>query len=134
MNILLRNMKIAFGFRLGLAGLVFAGCIFAGCLSGADSSAVTAGRETITLEGSAQGFRGTVRVFMRLSGNEINDIEIAPNNEDRYAQEAMIELRNYILETGTVDVDVVSGATVSCRAFLDALKAAAAAGPNRNAD
>ena len=75
-------------------------------------------------QGSSRGFRGIVRVQVIVSDAGIEDIEILENNEDAYALEAMEELRDLILETGSTDLDVISGATVSCNAFLDALEEA----------
>ena len=73
-------------------------------------------------EGTGRGYRGNVRVQVTVSVNGIEDIEILENREDGYAVQAMEELQELALESGSADLDVVSGATVSCNAFLEALE------------
>jgi len=77
-------------------------------------------------EGESRGYRGQVRVMVSISENGMEDIEILENHEDIYAAEAMEELRELALESGSADLDTVSGATVSSAAFLKALENALA--------
>ena len=96
--------------------LILTCLIFTACLS-----YQTAFYEPGIYEGQGTGYRGMVRVRVTISQNGIEDIEIMENNEDGYAAEAMEELRETALETGSIKLDTVSGATVSCTAFFNAL-------------
>lgn len=71
-------------------------------------------------EGESRGFRGSVKVKLFISETGIEDIEITENSEDAWAVLAMEEMRELVLESGSTDIDVVSGATISCSAFLNA--------------
>jgi len=73
-------------------------------------------------EGAANGYRGKIRVLVTVSQDGIEDIAIQENSEDAYAAEAMEELKALVLETGEIDPDTVSGATVTSEAFLKALE------------
>jgi len=102
-------------------GAVLASMFIAGCLSYGIIS-----YQPGTYEGAGMGFRGIVRVLVTVSENGIENIEIPANSEDAYAAAAMEELAELALEYGSADLDVISGATVSCAAFLNALEAALA--------
>jgi len=75
-------------------------------------------------EGESRGYRGYIRVRVSVSETGIEDIEILENSEDSYTQEALEELRELVMETGTTDLDVISGATITSAAFLDAVETA----------
>ena len=108
-----------------ILGLVFpgimAGISITGCVSSATEYFIPG-----TYETTGQGYRGTIRIRVYISEGGIEDIDILPNNEDRHAVEAMEELRELALEMNSADLDAISGATVSSRAFLSALEAALA--------
>ena len=73
-------------------------------------------------EGTGRGYRGTIRVQVRVSASGMEDIEILDHREDRFAAAAMEELRDAALEYGATDIDAVAGATVSSKGFLRALE------------
>jgi uncharacterized protein with FMN-binding domain len=76
-------------------------------------------------EGEAEGWRGTVRVKIRVESGEIAEIVILDHQDDPYVGgAAMEELLDLALEYGSTDLDAVSGATESSAAFLEALEAA----------
>jgi fumarate reductase flavoprotein subunit len=76
-------------------------------------------------EGEAEGWRGTVRVKIRVEDGEIAEIAILDHQDDPYVGgAAMEELLDLALEYGSTDLDAVSGATESSAAFLEALEAA----------
>ncbi|MDR1046545.1 MAG: FMN-binding protein [Treponema sp.] len=78
-------------------------------------------------EGEAEGWRGTVRVKIRVEGGEIAEITILDHQDDPYVGgAAMEELLDLALQYGITDLDAVSGATESSAAFLEALEAALA--------
>jgi urocanate reductase len=74
-------------------------------------------------EGTGQGYRGPIRVLVRLSGGSITEIVVADSVEDRFVGGAAIEeLIDMVIEYNTSDVDAVSGATESSRGFLEAVE------------
>ena len=74
-------------------------------------------------EGIGQGYRGPILVEVQLSPAGIEDITITGHEESVYpGLAAMEELLDAVLETGSTDVDAVSGATFSSRGFLDAVE------------
>lgn len=74
-------------------------------------------------EGTGQGYRGKIRVRVLVSGGGIGDVEIPGSGEDEAVGGAALEeLREKVLEYGSPGVDIVSGATVSSRGFLEALE------------
>lgn len=84
-----------------------------------------------TFEGqSNDGFGGRVKVQITVDDNQITDIQIIEQSETvGIGVEAMNQLVEQALETQSADLDIVSGATVSSNAFMEALiKAMDAAG------
>ena len=74
-------------------------------------------------EGTGRGYRGPVQVRVQISPAGIDDIVITRHSEGVYpGVEAMEELLEAVLETGSTDLDAVSGATFSSRGFLEALE------------
>ena len=74
-------------------------------------------------EGTGQGRRGPIRVRVQVSAAGIEDIVIAGHRENAFpGTAAMEDLLEEILETGSTDVDTVSGATFSSRGFLEAVE------------
>ena len=76
-----------------------------------------------TYEGTGQGYRGSIHVSLEISTAGIEDIAIISHNDTVYPGEAaMEELLELVLETGSTDIDAVSGATFSSRGFLQAVE------------
>jgi len=74
-------------------------------------------------EGTGQGRRGPIRIRVQLSAAGIEDIVIISHRETSFPGIiAMEELLEEILETGSTDLDAVSGATFSSRGFLEAVE------------
>ena len=74
-------------------------------------------------EGYGEGFRGLIHVRVQVSVAGIDDIEILSHEESSYpGTAAMEELLEGILETGSTELDAVSGASFSSRGFLDAVE------------
>jgi uncharacterized protein with FMN-binding domain len=87
--------------------------------SGLSFSAVPDG----TYEGSAQGFRNTIRVRVCIETGAVSDIVLLENMEDESVGGAAIEeLLELVLACNTTDLDAVSGATESSKAFLEAVE------------
>jgi urocanate reductase len=73
-------------------------------------------------EGTAAGCRGPIRVRVRMNGSSIMDIAVVDSSEDRFVGEAaMEELIDLVIECNSTDVDVISGATVTSKGFLEAV-------------
>ena len=104
---------------MGFALPVLAVFIIFGCLSYAGEY-----YENGIFEGSGPGYRGIISVRVSVYDGWIDDIEILEHNEDGFAVSAMEELLELILETGSIELDAVSGATVTSEGFLAAVEAA----------
>ena len=76
-----------------------------------------------TYEGSSRGLRGAINVRLDISNGEIVNIEIIEHREAAFpGTAAMEELQELVLETGSTDLDAISGATFSSRGFLEAVE------------
>jgi len=74
-------------------------------------------------EGTGQGRRGPIRVRVQLSAAGIEDIIIVSHRESAFpGAAAMEELLDEVLETGSTDLDSISGATFSSMGFLEAVE------------
>jgi uncharacterized protein with FMN-binding domain len=74
-------------------------------------------------EGCAQGFRGMVRVRVCVEAGAVSDIALLESAEDESVGGAAIEeLLELVLVCNTTDLDAVSGATESSKAFLEAVE------------
>jgi uncharacterized protein with FMN-binding domain len=74
-------------------------------------------------EGRGQGFRGPVRVAVRLDREGITGIAILDHADDEIpGGAAMEELLELVLDAGSADVDVIAGATESAAGFLSAVE------------
>ncbi|MDR2842525.1 MAG: FMN-binding protein [Spirochaetaceae bacterium] len=74
-------------------------------------------------EGEAEGYGGRIKVAVKTDGTSIIDIAVTENHEDPFiGGEAITAMSEQILETGSTDVDAVTGATVSGDAFLQAVE------------
>jgi len=72
--------------------------------------------------GNAEGYGGEMEVEVFVKNDEIVDIKIIQHQEtDEIAQPAFEELINSVLETQSVEVDNISGATITSEAFLEAV-------------
>jgi uncharacterized protein with FMN-binding domain len=99
--------------------------LFPGCLS--QTSVQNAGYTPGIYEGSGRGYRGPVHVRVQISPAGIEDIVITSHEEIAYpGAAAMEELLEMVLETGSTDLDAISGATFSSMGFLEAVEDALA--------
>jgi hypothetical protein len=74
-------------------------------------------------EGVGRGYNGPVHVRLQMSSAGIEDIVITGHEEGALpGAAAMEELLDLVLETGSTDLDAVSGATYSSRGFLEAVE------------
>ncbi len=96
----------------------------------AATEAETAGEETGAYEdgtftGSAYGMHGDVPVTVTVENGKITDITVGENDENpNYGGLAIEQLPAAMIEAQSPDVDVVSGATVTSEALIQAVKIA----------
>ena len=121
-------------FWLALFSGIFAAAILvSGCLGSAALS--ESGYRPGIFEGRGRGYRGPIYVRVQTSPAGIEDIAITGHEESAYpGAAAMEELLELVLEAGSTDLDVISGATFSSRGFLEAVEDALekAGGPSSN--
>ena len=73
--------------------------------------------------GWGKGYRGQIHVRVQISESGIEDIIVDDHNENPYpGLAAMEDLIDQILIEGTLDIDVISGATFTSRGFLEAVE------------
>ena len=78
-------------------------------------------------DGAGTGYRGPVHVRVQVSPAGIEDIAITSHVETVFpGAAAMEELLEEMLESGSTDLDAVSGATFSSNGFLEAVEDALA--------
>ena len=88
--------------------------------TGCSSTSSTTSAETKT--GKANGFGGLVEVTVTLEGDKITGLDVSADSETPNIGGAAIEtLTAAILESGSVDVEMVSGATVTSTALINAI-------------
>jgi fumarate reductase flavoprotein subunit len=74
-------------------------------------------------EGEAAGYRGVIRVRVRVEEGAIAEVHIIESSEDKaVGGAAMEELLDLVLAYNTTSLDAVSGATESSRGILAAVE------------
>ena len=110
---------LLFIFGRGLFALFIA--LIHGCLG--SGFVRETGYTTGTYAGAGQGYRGPIYVEVDVSHAGIEDIRITGHSESAYpGGAAMEELLEAVLETGSTELDAVSGATFSSVGFLEAVE------------
>ena len=80
----------------------------------------------VVQEGEGAGRDGAVKVAVTFDGGKITDIKVLEQNENPLlGQKVFTTLKDNIVATNSVDIDVISGATVSSRGLLGAVADAA---------
>ena len=111
----LQLLALLLSTSLAVPGIL-AGCLGSGSLR--EASYVPG-----SYEGTGRGYRGPVVVRVQISPAGIEDIAIISHKEAPYpGAAAMEELLDLVLETGSTDLDAVSGASFSSRGFLEAVE------------
>ena len=95
----------------------------AACSTTAPAAAETpAAAQTKTLTGVGKGFGGEVTVTVTLEGDKIVDVKAVGDKETpNIGSKAIDELPAKIVEAGSIDVDAISGATVTSNAIIYAI-------------
>ncbi len=74
-----------------------------------------------TYEGEGTGKGGAIKVSLTIENGEIADIQILEHEETPGFADAMDELREVMISTNQIEVDGVSGATLSSNGFIEAV-------------
>jgi len=97
--------------------------IISGCAVLAAGRGVINRTDDGLFEGTGQGYRGPVRVQVRLNEGNITEIIVIDSSEDRFVGKTAIEeLIDLVIAYNTTDIDAISGATESSRGFLEAVE------------
>ena len=87
----------------------------------AETKAPQTGIADGTYEGEGTGKGGTIKVELTIKNSEIADIVVVEHQETPGYADAMDSLRQTMIDTNQIDVDMVSGATLSSTGFLQAV-------------
>ncbi|HON56328.1 MAG TPA: FMN-binding protein [bacterium] len=74
--------------------------------------------------GSANSVKGVIKVKVIVKNNKIENIEFLEENESVYplGKQAIIEIPQQIIKNQSFDIDTISGATITCKAIIDAAR------------
>ena len=102
----------------------FSRALVAGLVCSAFAAAVSA--SPVTTQGSGVGKHGDVTVAVTFDGGKIKDIKIVKQQENPVlAAKVFTDLKQHVIDTNSVQLDAISGATFSSKGFLDAVADAA---------
>ena len=108
----------------GLASLLLAGAMFLTACGGSASSTSAAGGVSGSFTGTAKGM-GEVSVTLTLTDNVITDCTAKGDEETSGIGSVVIEqFPGEVVEGNTINLDSISGATITSNAFVEAAKAA----------
>ncbi len=72
--------------------------------------------------GEGKGKGGAVKLELTFESSVINDIKVLEHNESDYTEPVIADLTNQIIKTNSTNVDIVSGATLTSHAIINAVK------------
>ncbi len=76
-------------------------------------------------QGSAQGSQGMITVKIEINNRDITNVEIVEDQETKHlAEPAYEQLKRQLLSKQNADLDIVSGATYTSEAFIEAVQSA----------
>lgn len=107
------------------ASLLLAGCgnnSDTGSAPISESTENVASEDTLVGEGTGEGHNGEIEVEVSFVGDEITDIKSVHNETENLGDLAVESLTEEVIANQSVNLDSVSGATVSSTAFLSAVK------------
>lgn len=91
----------------------------------ASVTAFPAAAAEVTGTGTAQGIDGPITVEVTVDGDKITKVEITEQNETQGIGSVAVEqFPDEIVKTQNIDIDNISGATVTSTGIKDAVKAA----------
>ncbi|MBU5676212.1 flavocytochrome c [Alkaliphilus sp. MSJ-5] len=82
------------------------------------------GKEPINsvVVGEGRGKGGPVKLEVTFENSEIKGIKVVENKESDYTKPVIADLTKQIIDTNSTDVDIVSGATLTSHAIINAVK------------
>lgn len=96
--------------------------LLAGCGSSASSSTAASGSVAGTYEGTGLGFGDDITVQVTIKDGRMNDIAVLKHDgEDRPYYNQSLAMLDEMLSAQSADVDIVSGATLTCEGLCDAV-------------
>lgn len=102
----------------------FSRALIAGLVCSAFAAAVSAA--PVTTQGTGVGKHGDVTVAVTFDSGKIKDIKIVKQQENPVlAAKVFTDLKQHVIDTNSVQLDAISGATFSSKGFLDAVANAA---------
>lgn len=102
----------------------FSRALVAGLVCSAFAAAVSAA--PVTTQGTGVGKHGDVTVAVTFDSGKIKDIKIVKQQENPVlAAKVFTDLKQHVIDTNSVQLDAISGATFSSKGFLDAVADAA---------
>ena len=108
-----------------LASLVLAGAMFLSACGGSASSTTSASGVSGTFTGTAKGMGGDVSVTLTLTDSVITDCTATGDGETAGIGSVVIDqFPDEVVAGNTINIDSISGATITSNAFLEAAKAA----------
>lgn len=78
----------------------------------------------VTYSGTAESYGGPLTVTVGLKDGEIVTIEVEHEDTPGIARPVINEIRNAVISAQSADVDLISGATVTSRALVEAISEA----------
>ena len=102
----------------------FSRALIAGLVCSVFAAAVSA--TPVTTQGTGVGKHGDVTVAVTFDSGKIKDIKIVKQQENPVlAAKVFTDLKQHVIDTNSVQLDAISGATFSSKGFLDAVADAA---------
>lgn len=102
----------------------FSRALIAGLACSVFAAAVSAA--PVTTQGTGVGKHGDVTVAVTFDSGKIKDIKIVKQQENPVlAAKVFTDLKQHVIDTNSVQLDAISGATFSSKGFLDAVADAA---------
>lgn len=102
----------------------FSRALIAGLVCSTFAAAVSAA--PVTTQGTGVGKHGDVTVAVTFDSGKIKDIKIVKQQENPVlAAKVFTDLKQHVIDTNSVQLDAISGATFSSKGFLDAVADAA---------
>lgn len=96
--------------------------LLAGCGFSASSSTAASGSVAGTYEGTGLGFGDDITVQVTIKDGRMNDIAVLKHDgEDRPYYNQSLAMLDEMLSAQSADVDIVSGATLTCEGLRDAV-------------
>lgn len=72
--------------------------------------------------GEGKGKNGPVKLEVTFENSVIKDIKVLEQQESNYTKPVILDLTREIIDTNSTDVDIVSGATLTSHAIINAVK------------